>query len=57
MWDVWNVGSSGCGMFRMGDVWDVGCWDMECWGCEIRDVVCSGCAMFEMGDVQDVVWL
>ena len=25
MWDVWDVKSWGCVMFRMLDVWDVGC--------------------------------
>ena len=24
MWDVWNVGSSECGMFELWDVQDVG---------------------------------
>ena len=36
MWDVWDVGCSGCGMFGM---WDV------------RDVGCSGCGMCGMWDV------
>ena len=36
MWDVWDVGCLGCGMFGM---WDV------------RDVGCSGCGMFGMWDV------
>ena len=36
MWDVRDVGCSGCGMFGMWDVWDVGC---------------SGCGMFGMWDV------
>ena len=36
MWDVRDVGCSGCGMFGM---WDV------------RDVGCSGCGMFGMWDV------
>ena len=39
MWDVGNVGCSGCGMFGM---WDV------------RDMGCAGCAMFGMCDVLDV---
>ena len=49
MWDVEDVGYSGCGMFRMQcsrcgmfgmrDVWDVGC---------------SGCGMLGMRDVRDV---
>ena len=39
MWDVWDVGCSGCGMFKM---WDV------------QDVRCSGCEMFGMWDVRDV---
>ena len=39
MWDVGDVGCSGCGMFGM---WDVG------------DVGCSGCGMFGMWDVRDV---
>ena len=31
MWDVRDVGCSGCGMFRMWDVRDVGCgmWDVD----------------------------
>ena len=36
MWDVRDVGCSGCGMLGM---WDV------------RDVGCSGCGMFGMWDV------
>ena len=40
MWDVPDVGCSGCGMFGM---WDV------------RDVGCSECGMFGMWDVRDVV--
>ena len=49
---------SGCGMFRMRDVWDVH--DVGCWGCgmlemgDVWDVECSGCGMFGMWDVQDV---
>ena len=39
MWDVRNVGCSGCGMLGMWDVRDVGCW---------------GCGMFRMWDVQNV---
>ena len=40
MWDVRDVGCSGCGVFGM---WDV------------RDVGCLGCGMFGMWDVcQDV---
>ena len=37
MWDVRDVGCSGCGIFGM---WDV------------RDVGCSGCGMFGMWDVE-----
>ena len=37
MWDVWNVGCLGCGMFGMWDVQDAGC---------------SGCGMFGMWDVE-----
>ena len=36
MWDVPDVGCSGCGVFG---IWDV------------RDVECSGCEMFGMWDV------
>ena len=36
MWNVWDVGYLGCGMFRMWVVWDV---------------ECLGCGMFEMWDV------
>ena len=39
MWDVQDVGCSGCGMLGM---WDVG------------DVGCLGCGMFGMWDVRDV---
>ena len=39
MWDVKDMGCSGCGMFGM---WNV------------RDVGCSGCGMFGMWDVPDV---
>ena len=41
VWDVRDVGCSGC---EMWNVRDVGCWD----------VGCSGCGMFEMWDVWDV---
>ena len=37
IWDVWDVGCSGCGMF---EIWDVG------------DVGCSECGMFGMWDVE-----
>ena len=36
MWDVWDIGCLGCGMFGMWNVWDVGC---------------LGCGMFGMWDV------
>ena len=39
IWDILDVGCSGCGMFGM---WDV------------RDVGCSRCGMFGMWDVRDV---
>ena len=31
MRDVWDVGCSGYGMFRMQDVWDVGCSGYGMW--------------------------
>ena len=41
MWDVGDVGCSGCGMFEMWDARDVGCS-----GCEMWDVGClPGCGM------------
>ena len=41
MWDVWDVGCSGCGMFVMRDAGNVGCLR-----CEILDVGCLlGCGM------------
>ena len=60
MWDVWDVGCSGCGMFRMWDVRYVGCLGVGCSGCEmfgmwdVQDVGCSGCEMFRMWDVWSV---
>ena len=39
-------------MFRMWNVWDVGCWGceiLEMW--DVGDVGCSGCGMFGMWDV------
>ena len=55
MWDVRDVGCSGCGMFGMWDVWDVGCLGcgmFRMW--DVRDVGCSGCGMSGMRDVRDV---
>ena len=52
MWDVWDVGCSGCRMFGRWGVQGV-----ECAGCgmfgmwDVGDVVCLGCGMFEMWDV------
>ena len=50
MWDVGDVGCSGCGIFRMWDVGDVGMFGM--W--DVRDVGCSGCGVFGMQDFRDV---
>ena len=63
MWDVEDVGCSGCGKLEMWDVGDVGCgmfgmwdvWDVGCLGCgmfgmwDVRDVGCSGCGMWDVG--------
>ena len=44
MWDVGDVGCSGCGMFVMWDFGDVGCWGCWMFGMwYVRDV---GCGMF-----------
>ena len=55
MWDVGNVGCSGCGMFGGGmfGMWDVR--DVGCLGCgligmwDVRDVGCLGCGMWDVG--------
>ena len=44
VWNVRDVGCSGCGMFGIWDVGDVG----------LQDVGCSGCGMLGMWDVRDV---
>ena len=55
MWDVDNVG-----MLEMWNVLDVGCSGCGYSGCEmfgmwdVRDVECSGCGMFGMWDVRNV---
>ena len=61
MWDVRDVGCSGCGMFRMWDVRDVrDVGDVGCAGCgmfgmwDVGDVGCWGCGMLGMWDVWDV---
>ena len=55
MWDVRDVGCSGCGMFEMWDVGDVGCSGCGMFGMwDVRDVGCWGCGMFGMWDVRDV---
>ena len=63
MWDVGNMGCSGCGIFRVWDVRgvrDVGCSDVGCLGCgtfgmwDVRDKECSGCGMLEMWEFGDV---
>ena len=49
------MGSSGCEMFGIWDVWDSrcsGCGMLEMW--DALDVGCSGCKMFGMWDVWDV---
>ena len=52
MWNVRDVGCSGCGMLGMWDVGDVGCWGCGMFGMwDVRDVGCSGCGMFRMWDV------
>ena len=55
MWDVEDMGCSGCGMLGMWDVRYVGCLGcgmFRMWN--VRDVGCSGCKMFGMWDVRDV---
>ena len=55
MWNVRDVGCSGCGMFRMRNVWDVGCSGcglFRMWN--VWDVRCSGWGMFGMLNVGDV---
>ena len=55
MWDIWDVGCLGCGMFGMWDVRDVGC--SECvmfrmfgmW--DVWDVGCLECGVFGVWDV------
>ena len=50
MWDVEDMGCSGCGMLGMLGMWDVG--NVGCSGCgmfgmwNVGDVGCSGCGMF-----------
>ena len=58
MWDVHDVGCSGCGMSGMWNVADVGylgCGMFEI--CNVQGVRCSGCGMFGMWDVGDVGYL
>ena len=57
MWDVGDVGCSGCGMLGMWDVQDVGC--LGCGMCgmwDVRDVGCSGCGMliYKMPDLERI---
>ena len=55
MWDVRDVGCSGCGMLGMWDVRDVGCSGCGMFGVwDVQDVGCSRCGMFGMWNVQDV---
>ena len=58
MWNVQDVGCSGCGMFgmfTMRDVGYVGCWRWGMFGMwNVRDAGCSGCGMFRTWDVRDV---
>ena len=50
MWDVQEVGCSGCGMFGRWDVGDVGCSGGGMFGMwDVREVGCSGCGMFGCG--------
>ena len=50
MWDVRDVGYSGCGMFGMWYVRDVGCAGCEMLGMwDVRDAGCSGCGMWHVG--------
>ena len=52
MWDVREVGCSGCVMFGLRDVRGVGCSGCGMFGMwDVRDVECSGCGMFGMWDV------
>ena len=52
MWDVEDVGYSGCSGCN---VRDVGCSGWEMFGMwDVRDVGCRGSGMFGMWDVQDV---
>ena len=44
MWDVGDVGCSGCGMFGMWDFGDVGCWGCGMFGMWYGPDV--GCGMF-----------
>ena len=55
--DVGDVGYSGCELFRMLDVGNVGCSRCGCSGCgmfwmwDVSGVGCSGCGIFRMCDV------
>lgn len=60
MWDVWDMGSSGCGclvcaIFGMWNVSPVRCWQcgmLEMWDiCDEKRLLCG---MFRTGDVLDV---
>ena len=52
MWDVRDVGCSGCGMLGMWDVGDVGCSGCGMFGMwDVQDVGCLGCGMFGKWDV------
>ena len=44
------MGCSGCEMFKMWDVQDVGCWGVR----DVGDVAFSGCRMSGMWDVRYV---
>ena len=51
----WHIENVECGMYRIWDVQDVGCWGcgmFEMW--DVQDVGCAGCRMFGMWDVRDV---
>ena len=53
MWDVWDVGYLGCGMFEMWDVSEVVCSECRIFGMwDVWNVGCLGCGMFEMWDVE-----
>ena len=53
MWDVEDMGCSGCGMLGMLGMWDGGY--VGCSGCgmfgmwNVGDVGCSGCGMCDVG--------